>query len=441
MPSELLQQVRLIDPVTGTDRQPLDVLITDGVVEAVQERISDYPVDTEIRDCQGLVLGSGLVDLYSHSGEPGFEERETLASLFAAARAGGFTRLNILPDTMPALDNPASLASLQRGRGAEGQRSKGAKESLEQSSPLHPNPPVPLLSCWGALTVGVQGQQMTELAELAATPGAIGFADGQPLENLALLRRVLEYLKPLGKPIALYPCNRQLVGNGVMREGSYSVRFGLPGNPAIAQTTSLSAILELVAAIGTTVHIMRVSTARSVQLIEQAKAQSLPITASTSWMHLLLDTKSLSSYNTSLRLEPPLGNPEDVVALRQGVRAGVIDAIAIDHTPYTYEEKTVAFAEAPAGAIGLELALPLLWQHLVETGELSALELWRCLSSRPVECLQHTPRAIAPQEPAELTLFAPQQPWIVEKQALKSRSHNTPWLGKQIFGRVLKTWV
>lgn len=282
---------------------------------------------------------------------------------------------------------------------------------------------------------------MTELAELAATPGAIGFADGQPLENLALLRRVLEYLKPLGKPIALYPCNRQLVGNGVMREGSYSMRFGLPGNPAIAQTTSLSAILELVAAIGTTVHIMRVSTARSVQLIEQAKAQSLPITASTSWMHLLLDTKSLSSYNPSLRLEPPLGNPEDVAALRQGVRAGVIDAIAIDHTPYTYEEKTVAFAEAPAGAIGLELALPLLWQHLVETGELSALELWRCLSSRPVECLQHTPRAIAPQEPAELTLFAPQQPWIVEKQALKSRSHNTPWLGKQIFGRVVKTWL
>lgn len=435
MPSELLQQVRLIDPVSGTDRQPLDVLITDGVVEAVQERISDYPVDTEIRDCRGLILGSGLVDLYSHSGEPGFEERETLDSLFAAARAGGFTRLNILPDTMPALDNPASLASLQQKKW--GDETMGKWGELPPH-PLTPSPP--LLSFWGALTMGVQGQQMTELAELAATPGAIGFADGQPLENLALLRRVLEYLKPLGKPIALYPCNRQLVGNGVMREGSYSVRFGLPGIGAIAQTTSLSAILELVAAIGTSVHIMRVSTARSVQLIEQAKAH-LPITASTSWMHLLLDTKSISSYNPSLRLEPPLGNPEDVAALRQGVRTGVIDVIAIDHTPYTYEEKTVAFAEAPAGAIGLELALPLLWQHLVETGELSALELWRCMSSRPVECLQHTPLAIAPQEPAELTLFAPQQPWIVEKQALKSRSHNTPWLGKQIFGRVIKTWL
>jgi dihydroorotase len=185
---------------------------------------------------------------------------------------------------------------------------------------------------------------------------------------------------------------------------------------------------------------MRVSTARSVHLIQEAKARGLPITASTSWMHLLLDTKAIISYNPALRLEPPLGNPEDLAALRQGVRAGVIDVIAIDHTPYTYEEKTVAFAEAPPGAIGLELALPLLWQHLVETGEFSALELWRVLSTRPAKCLQHTPSAIAPGQPAELTLFAPQQPWIAERQTLKSRSDNTPWLGQQILGRVIKTW-
>lgn len=280
---------------------------------------------------------------------------------------------------------------------------------------------------------------MTELAELAATPGLIGFADGQPLK-MALLRRVLEYLKPLGKQIALYPCNRELVGNGVMREGSYSLQFGLPGNPAIAQTTALAELLELVAAIGTSVHIMRVSTARGVQLIAQAKAQGLPITASTSWMHLLLDTTAISSYNTSLRIEPPLGNPEDKAALRKGVKTGVIDAIAIDHTPYTYEEKTVAFAEAPAGAIGLELALPLLWQHLVETGEFSALELWRTLSTRPIECLHHSKQS-PDTWASELTLFDPQQSWIVEKQTLKSRSHNTPWLGQKIIGRVVKTWV
>jgi len=433
MTSELLQQVRLIDPVSGTDQQSSNVLIVDGAIEAVQAQIPDYQAETQIRDCQGLVLGTGLVDLYSHSGEPGFEERETLESIISAAAAGGFTRLNILPDTMPPLDNPAVLARLHQ----QGQEARGKRQKATPHVPQLPQ--LPQLSFWGALTVGLQGQQMTELAELAAA-GVVGFADGQPLENLALLRRVLEYLKPIGKPIALWPCNRQLVGNGVLREGPYSVRFGLPGNPAVAETTALSAILELVAAIGTPVHIMRVSTARSVHLIQEAKARGLPITASTSWMHLLLDTKAIISYNPALRLEPPLGNPEDLAALRQGVRAGVIDVIAIDHTPYTYEEKTVAFAEAPPGAIGLELALPLLWQHLVETGEFSALELWRVLSTRPAKCLQHTPSAIAPGQPAELTLFAPQQPWIAERQTLKSRSDNTPWLGQQILGRVIKTW-
>lgn len=418
MTSELLQQVRVLDPVSGTD-QLADVMIADGVIQAVRERISDYPDSTQIRDCRGLVLGPGLVDLYSHSGEPGFEERETLASLACAAAAGGFTRLSILPDTVPPVDNPAGLARLQ--------------------SLLLPNTPI-RVHYWAALTLGVQGQQMTELAELAAASGVVGFADGQPLGNLALVRRLLEYLKPLGKPVALWPCDRQLAGNGAMREGSFSIRFGLPSVPALAESTALAALLELVEAIGTPVHIMRVSTARSVQLIESAKAQGLPITASTSWMHLLLDTKAIASYNTSLRLEPPLGNPADLAALRHGVRIGVLDAIAIDHTPYTYEEKTVPFAEAPPGAIGLELALPLLWHNLVETGELKALELWRVLSTGPAECLKQIPSAIAPGKPAELTLFAPQLSWTVEKQTLHSRSTNTPWLGQQLDGRVVQTW-
>lgn len=419
MTSELLQQVRLIDPVSETD-QLADVLIADGLIKAVEPQISDWSDSTQVRDCRGLVLGPGLVDLYSHSGEPGFEERETLASLVSAAAAGGFTRLSILPDTMPPVDNLAGLTRLQ---------SLSLPEQLVQ------------IHYWAALTLGVQGQQMTELAELAAASGVVGFTDAQPLGNLALLRRLLEYLKPLGKPIALWPCDRQLVGQGVMREGSYSVRFGLPSVPAIAETSALAALLEVVEATGTPVHIMRVSTARSIQLIQDAKARGLPITVSTSWMHLLLDTKAVASYNTNLRLEPPLGNPSDLVALRQGVHTGVLDAIAIDHTPYTYEEKTVAFAEAPPGAIGLELALPLLWQNLVETGEVSALELWRCLSTHPAECLQQIPATISPGQPAELTLFAPQLTWTVERETLHTRSANTPWLGQQLSGRVVQTWL
>jgi dihydroorotase len=297
----------------------------------------------------------------------------------------------------------------------------------------------PRLNIWGAITLDVAGKQITELADLAAA-GVVGFSDGLPLDNLGLLRRLLEYVQPLGKPVAFWPCDRQLASNGVMREGVDALRFGLPPVPVSAETTAIAALIELVASIGTPIHIMRVSTARSVELIANAKSQGLPITASTTWMHLLLDTKAVKSYHTSLHLDPPLGNPSDMQALRDGVRQGVIDAIAIDHTPYTYEEKVQAFAEAPPGAIGLELALPLLWQHLVETGELTALELWQALSSRPAQCLQQQIHRIAPHSPLELTLFDPQTTWKVERKNLYSLSSNTPWLGQQLQGRVIQTW-
>lgn len=418
MTSELLQQVRVIDPIAKTDRVT-DVKICDGVIEAVQDNIAQCS-DTQVRDCRGLVLGSGLIDLYSHSGEPGFETRETLATMLEAAAQGGFTRLCILPDTIPSLDNRLAIAAIEQKR-----------RELSQS--------LPKMYIWGALTLGVQGQQMTELAELAT--GSVGFADGQPLQNLALLRRLLEYLRPFNKPVALWCCDRQLAGNGVLREGTDSIILGLPGNPDLSETTAIAAVLELVAAIGTPVHIMRVSTSRSVQLIKQAKDRGLPITASTSWMHLLLDTKSQYNYDPNLRLEPPLGNPGDRTALQEAVRLGVIDAISLDLAPYTYEEKTVAFAEAPPGVIGFELALALLWECLVENGQWSALELWRSLSLNPAICLQQTIKEICPGHPAELTLFAPQQSWLVEAQTLKSLSINTPWLGQKITGRVIKTWV
>ncbi|MEH1939647.1 MAG: dihydroorotase [Nostoc sp.] len=432
--TELLQKVRVIDPVSKID-ELFDVLIADGYIQEVASHISDISSDTQIRDCQGLVLGPGLVDLYSHSGEPGFEERETLLSFLQAATAGGFTRVSILPDTSPAIDNPALVAQLQQKR-AEAQRSRAAEKNL---SPLLPCSPAPLLHLWGAITLDAAGKQMTELADLASA-GVVGFTDGKPLENLALVRGVLEYLQPLGKPVAFWPSDRQLAANGVMREGPDALRFGLPPIPASAETTAIAAMLELVAAIGTPVHIMRVSTSRSVELIASAKAAGLPITASTTWMHLLLDTKAVKSYNTSLHLDPPLGNPRDMAALRAGVRAGAIDAIAIDHTPYSYEEKVQAFAEAPPGAIGLELALPLLWQYLVETEEFTALELWRALSSSPAECLGQKVSAILPHQPAELTLFDPQQTWKVERKNLYTLSQNTPWLGQQLKGHVVQTW-
>ena len=437
MSRELLQNVRVLDPISETDRIA-DILITEGQIAAIAEKITEFPADTEVRDCQGLILGPGLTDIYSHSGEPGFEERETLESLMQAAAAGGFTRVAILPDTSPPVDNLAGLALLQQ---------------YIRNLPIG----LPRLYFWGALTAGVKGQQMAELGELAS-PAIVGFADGLPLSNPALVRRLLEYIQPLGKSVALWPCDRTLAGNGAAREGTVSVRLGLPGIPASAETAALAAILELVASAGTPVHIMRVSCARSVELIRDAKARGLQVTASVTWMHLLLNVGAVSGnakdseggknaltasfpYDPNLRLEPPLGNLSDQLALIQAVKDGVIDAIAIDHNPHTYEEKTVAFADSPPGAIGLELALPLLWHGLVETGKFSALELWRVLSTGPAVCLGQTPATVAPGVSAELILFDPQMSWTVDRHSLKSRSANTPWLGQQLAGKVVQTWI
>lgn len=428
MSSELLQNVRILDPELATDTVT-DILIQGGIINAIQPNLSPSS-DVEIRDAKGFILGPGLVDLYSHTGEPGFEERETISSLIDAATAGGFTRLSILPDSVPPIDNPATVSLIHH----QAQSQTGFQVYL-----------------WGALTQSVAGKQMSQLAELATTE-IIGFADGQPIKDLMLLRRLLEYLKPFNKPIALYCCDRQLSSNGVMREGNESILSGLPGIPAYAETTAISTVLEIVAATKTPVHLMRVSTARSVELIREAKARNLPITASTTWLHLLLNTQAISGkkqilpfqftpYDPNLNLDPPLGNPEDQIALIQGVKDGIIDAIAIDHTPYTYEEKTVAFADAPAGIIGLELALPLLWQTFVSSGQWSALELWQALSTKPLKCLGQKPSKIAVGQPAELTLFSPQTPWKVAAKTLKSLSVNTPWMRQEITGKVVRTYT
>ncbi len=411
----LIQQVRVLDPVSGTD-QITDVLIIDGNINTIAPSLQPISPNTEVINGQGLILAPGLVDIYSHSGEPGCENRETFLSLTQAALAGGFTRIAILPDTIPVIDNPATLALLQ---------DKLSKDDTYLK-----------LLFWGSLTQGLQGEKLSEIADLAQS-GVIGFTDNKPRNNLNLLRRFLEYSQPFNLPIALVPTDLKLKGNGVMREGRTSVNLGLPGNPSLSETTAIAAILELLTITKTQVHLMRISTARGVELIKQGKERNLPITASATWIHLLLNTEAIASYNPNLKLEPPLGTEEDQLALIQGIKQGVIDAIAIDHTPLTYEEKTVGFGEAPPGVIGLEIALPLLWQNLVEKGLLSSLELWRALSTNPLKCIQQKPITYQVGEPAELVLFDPNYLWKVIPSNLKSLSYNTPWLGEEIKGKII----
>jgi dihydroorotase len=231
------------------------------------------------------------------------------------------------------------------------------------------------------------------------------------------------------------------VGKGTAREGTLALQLGLPGNPAMSETAPLAALLELVGAIGTPVHVMHVSTARGVALVRRAKAEGLPITASTTWMHVIGSVASLAGYDPSWRLDPPVGNPVDREVIQQAIQDGTLDAIAIHHSPYTYEEKTVAFGETPPGAIGLELALPLLWEQLVGAGVLSPLALLRALTIGPAACLKQSLPGLQVGQAAELLLFDPEVVWVVGEGTLRSKSFNTPWLGREIRGRVVRTVV
>jgi dihydroorotase len=400
----LFRQVRILDAVAHSDRAADVLLDADGrfIVGIDATQIPDV---VDVSDRTGLILGTGCVDLYSTSGEPGFEQRETLASLAESARRGGYTKVGILPHTQPAIDDIAAL---------EFWRS-------QKHSTFTP---------WGAITKGCEGKQIADLAELAEF--VVGFTDAKPIANLALIRRAMEYIKPLGKPIMLVPQDLGLVASGVMREGKWSLQYGLSGIPDSAETSALAALLELVRQTQTPTHLMRISSARSVELLARAKADGLPITASVPWLHLWLEDQALHSYDPNLRLMPALGTQADRLALIAGVKSRVIDAIAVDHTPYTYEEKTVAFEVAPAGAIGLELVIPTLWQQLVETGHLSGLELWQALSSSPAKCLNLNLEQLSLH-----TLFDPNHNWTVTAGAIASLSHNTPCLGKVAIGKVL----
>ncbi len=404
----LFKQVRILDANASSD---IVETFADVFVDCDRKIHLDFdqnqiPQETKIYEQSGVVLGTGLVDLYGTSGEPGHESRETITELVQAAKNGGFATVGILPNTQPAIDDIAALEFWRSVRQKHGD----------------------ILQPWGAITKGLEGKQLTDMAELAES--VIGFTDSKPIANLLLVRRAMEYLKPLGKPIALFPQNPDLAGNGVIREGKWSLQYGMTGYPAAAETSSLAALIELVRLTKAPTHFMRISTAQSVELIAQAKNDGLPITASTTWLHLCHCDRDLENYDPNLRLMPPLGSEGDRLALISGIRSGAIDSIAIDHTPCAYEEKVVPFEVAPVGAIGLEFAIPVLWQKLVITGLLTTTELWQALSINPAKILGIS-------QPKLSTLFAPSLEWLADGNAIASPSRNSNYIGQLIVGKIL----
>ena len=415
----LVANARVVDPGTGRD-EPGSVSMADGYI--VDSR--DFTPDRTI-DAGGAVVMPGIVDLAARLGVPGHEHAGLLESELAAAVAGGVTSLVCPPDTDPVLDEPGLVEMLKfRARGL----------NLARLYPL------------GALTCRLEGQALTEMAELSEA-GCVGFSQADvAVKDTLLLHRALQYASTFGYAVWLRP-NDAWLGNGVAAKGPLATRLGLTGVPALAETIALATIFELVRDTGARVHLCRLSSAAGVELVRRAKAEGLPVTCDASIHQLHLIDVDIGYFDSAMRLVPPLRQSRDRDAIRAGLADGTIDALVSDHTPVAEDAKHLPFAEAEPGATGLELLLG----AALKWGQASQLGLARTLAtvtSRPAAVLALSAPAMAPRvgglaggAPADLCVFAPDAMWKVETAALASRSRHTPFAGYEMPGRVLCTIV
>ncbi len=408
---------RVIDPASGFDAVQ-DIYIAAGRIVAMGAMPAGFHANTEI-DAKGLVVCPGLVDLSVRLREPGLEYKATLESEMHAAAVGGITSLACPPDTDPPLDEPGLVEMLKF-------RAK--------------NSPGPRVYPIGALTWKLQGERLTEMAELNEA-GCVAFsqADAPIIDTLVLLR-AMEYAYSFGFPIWLRPQDYHLARAGVVHDGIVSARYGLPSIPVPAETVALQTILLLVRETGARVHLCRLSSRAAVEMVRKAKEDGLPVTCDVGIHHVHLSEMDTTDFNANCHLIPPLRSQRDRDALRQALRDGVIDAICSDHAPVDDDAKERPFQESDPGATGVELLLPLTLKWAAETGLTLSQALDR-VTRRPAAILGVESGVVAVGGPADLCLFDPGEPWTVSSRTLASLGKNSPFLGMEVLGRVRFTII
>ena len=419
----LIKNGRIIDPATGFD-QVGDLAIAAGRIVSINGGLADFTPNKTI-DATGCIVAPGLIDLSARLGEPGHEHEGMLESELAAAVAGGVTSLVCPPDTDPVLDEPGLVEML-----------KFRAEKMHQSRVF------PL----GALTRALKGEALTEMVQLTES-GCVGFSQAEvPLANTQVLMRAMQYAATFGYSIWLRPQELHL-GKGVAASGALATRLGLSGVPVAAETIALHTIFELVRATGARVHLCRISSAAGVVLVSQAKAEGLNVTCDVSINSLHLTDVDIGYFDSRMRLDPPLRQQRDRDALRQGLLDGTIDALVSDHTPVGADAKTLPFAEAEAGATGLELLLGLAckWGNQSDAGMRRVLAV---LTSEPARVLgpalgtlQASAGRLAKGGVADVCVFDPSSEWTVEPAALRSQGRHTPFSGHALPGAVRYTLV
>jgi dihydroorotase len=416
----LLTNARIVDPSRDLDLLG-DLLIADGVIRDAKRGIgaAGVPEGTEVVDCRGKVAAPGLVDMRAFVGEPGAEYRETFASVSQAAAAGGVTTIVSRPDTSPAIDEPAMVDFVLR--------------RARDTAIVHVHP-------MAALTKGIRGCEMTEIGLLKAA-GAVAFTDGAKcVTNAQVMRHALVYARDFDALIVHFTEDPDLVGEGVMNEGEFAARLGLVGVPKAAETVVLERDLRLVALAQGRYHAASITCADSLEVLRRAKDAGLMVTAAASINHLTLNEIDVGSYRTFCKLAPPLRAEADRVALVEALASGLIDAVMSDHDPQDVETKRLPFEEAAPGAIGIETMLAASLR-LVHNGDIALPVLLKAVSTRPAELLGLPGGSLRPGSPADVVVFDPDAPWVLDRADLKSKCKNTPFDEARLQGRVTRTIV
>lgn len=409
---------RFIDPASGIDR-PADLFIANGAIVSHGGTAPAGFVAEATIDATGCIVCPGLIDLSARLREPGFEYKATLESEMAAAAAGGVTSLACPPDTDPPLDEPGLVEMLTH------------RARLPAFAHVYPV---------GAFTVGLAGQRLTEMAELAEA-GCVAFGQANtPVLDTQVMLRAMQYAATFGFSVWLQAQDPHLAKGGVAHDGAIAAKLGLTGIPVVAETIALATLLHLARETGVRLHLTRISSAAGLDMIRAARAAGISVTCDVAAHHLHLSENDIGWFDPHCRMDPPLRALADRDALRAGLADGSIDALCSDHTPVDDDAKQAPFADAEAGATGLELLLPLTlkWASELKVPLVRALAR---VTADPARIMGIPAGSLAPGSAADICVFDPEAPFRISRQALRSQGKNTPFLGKTFKGRVRYTLI